>query len=94
MCENGSFFVKIQNGSNARAVQKQQDSAVTDDRTVAQQNAALGSAKLDAQAANTGETADTIDELQKQLDECTVVCCFGIYYNTGNRFLFRSNTII
>ena len=55
------------------AVQKQQDSAVTDDRTVAQQNAALGSAKLDAQAANTGETADTIDELQKQIDDCTIV---------------------
>lgn len=55
------------------AVQKQQDTAITDDRTVAQQSAALGSAKLDAQAANTGETADTIDELQKQIDDCTIV---------------------
>lgn len=55
------------------AVQKQQDTAVTDDRTVAQQDSALDSAKLDAQSVNSGEVAQTIDDLQKQKDACTVV---------------------
>lgn len=55
------------------AVQQQQDTAVTDDRLVAQQDSALDSAKLDAQSVNSGEVAQTIDDLQKQKDACTVV---------------------
>lgn len=54
------------------AVQTQQDKASTDDRTVATQDSALDSAKLDAQANNSGETAQTIAELEKQKAECTV----------------------
>lgn len=55
------------------AVQAQQDTATTDSRKIADQNAALKGAKLDAQSATSGETADSIDQLQKQIDGCTIV---------------------
>lgn len=55
------------------AVNKQYDTNVTDDRTVAKQDSALDSAKLDAQSVNSGDTAQALDDLQKQKDACTVV---------------------
>ena len=55
------------------AVQKQQDNAVNDGRTVAKQDSALDSAKLDAQSVNSGDTAQALDDLQKQKDACTVI---------------------
>ncbi len=55
------------------AVQKQQDNALNDDRTVERQDSALDSAKLDAQSVNSGDTAQALDDLQKQKDACTVV---------------------
>jgi len=54
-------------------VQKQQDNAVNDGRTVAKQDSALDSAKLDAQSVNSGDTAQALDDLQKQKDACTVI---------------------
>lgn len=55
------------------AVQSQQDTATADSRKIAEQSASLAGAKIDAQSNAGGETASTIDELKKQLDECTVV---------------------
>lgn len=55
------------------AVNKQYDTTVNDGRTVAKQDSALDSAKLDAQSVNSGDTAQALDDLQKQKDACTVI---------------------
>lgn len=55
------------------AVQSQQDTATSDNRKIAEQSATLAGAKIDAQSATGGETASTIDDLKKQLEDCTIV---------------------